>query len=230
MGTHYGPGFFEWIRVSASASAEIVVPLVCDLIGPSSVVDIGCGTGDWLDAFARNGARDHLGVDESYGDHTTIAEAHFVAADLRVPCSIGRTFDLAMSLEVAEHLPVERSTGFVADLVKLAPVVMFSAAVPGQGGEHHVNEQWQSWWADIFALHGYAAQDVIRPLIWNDDRVASWYRQNTILYVRNAQPTTTILDVVHPRTFEEGPARTLRLRQHLALLPTATRRAIRNRF
>jgi hypothetical protein len=134
-----------------------------------------------------------------------------------------------MSLEVAEHLPVERASGFVADLVRLAPAVLFSAAIPAQGGIDHVNERWQSWWADHFAIHGYAARDVIRPLIWDDDRVAVWYRQNTILYVRDAEPTNTILDVVHPRTLEKGLA-PRGLRQNLAQLPAAARRSIRHRF
>jgi SAM-dependent methyltransferase len=225
----YGPEFFGAIRESSRNSAEVVVPLVSDFIGPASVVDIGCGTGEWIDVFARHGVSDYLGVDGAYGGHTTIAQSHFVAADLSLPCSLGRTFDLAMSLEVAEHLPVERASGFVADLVRLAPAVLFSAAIPAQGGIDHVNERWQSWWADHFAIHGYAARDVIRPLIWDDDRVAVWYRQNTILYVRDAEPTNTILDVVHPRTLEKGLA-PRGLRQNLAQLPAAARRSIRHRF
>lgn len=226
--TVYTPEFFGSLRQSSRTSAEVIVPLVFDRIEPRSVVDVGCGSGEWADVARRKGLSDYLGVDGSYGDHTTIDASHFLERDLTRALDLGRTFDLVISLEVAEHLPIERSEGFIEDLVTLAPAVLFSAAIPGQGGVGHVNEQWQSWWAHQFARHGYAAHDVVRPHVWNDDRVAVWYRQNTILYRRDSSPTTTVLDIVHPRTFEKSreiPG----LRRSLALLPEAAWRSIKKR-
>ncbi|HTU82550.1 MAG TPA: hypothetical protein VMF61_10495, partial [Candidatus Acidoferrales bacterium] len=123
----------------------------------------------------------------------------------------GRTFDLAISLEVAEHLPESSAASFVATLTTLAPAVLFSAAVPFQGGEHHVNERWQSYWAELFERRGYTCVDCVRPRFWNDASIEFWYRQNTLVYVRAAQlerysklPKTLVgrpnypFDVVHP--------------------------------
>jgi SAM-dependent methyltransferase len=226
----YSPEFFEAIRRTSRTSAEIIAPIVCELVGPTSVVDVGCGTGDWLDVFTKQGVNDYLGIDGDYAEHAAIPETHFVAKDLAASCSVDRPFDLAVSLEVAEHLERERAESFVSDLTGLAPAVLFSAAIPGQGGTHHVNEQWQSWWANLFSSQGYAAQDVLRPMIWNDDRVAYFYRQNTILYVRDAEPTTTILDLVHPQAFEATQPAVLTVRRLVSQLPAATRRSIRHRF
>jgi hypothetical protein len=94
-----------------------------------------------------------------------------VEHDLRESVTITRTFDLAVSLEVAEHLPPERGEGFVEDLCRLAPVVLFSAAVPGQGDPKHtghLNERWQSYWASLFHERGYERAECVRPAIWED--------------------------------------------------------------
>jgi hypothetical protein len=117
-----------------------------------------------------------------------------------------------LSLEVAEHLPPERAQSFVADLVALAPAVLFGAAIPGQGGVNHLNEQWQSYWAAHFASHGYASFDVVRPAIWNDAAIPAWYRQNAVLYLDAPSaaalaltPTPAhLLDCVHPLFWERA--------------------------
>ena len=118
----------------------------------------------------------------------------------------GPRVELALSLEVAEHLSPERAASFVDDLVAMAPAVLFSAAIPGQGGVGHRNEQWQSYWATRFAAHGYEAFDVVRPQIWTDEAVPAWYRQNIVLYLDAPtaaalaiEPTEpALLDRVHP--------------------------------
>ena len=113
-----------------------------------------------------------------------IDPACFVVRDLAQPFRLDREFDLAQSLEVAEHLPAARAAGFVADLVAHAPMVLFSAAPPGQGGEHHINEQPGAYWQALFHQHGYVAIDCLRPLLARDARVPAWYRYNLILYAR----------------------------------------------
>ena len=71
-------------------------------------------------------------------------------------------------LEVAEHIPPECADIFVESLTwGLAPVIMFSAAVPGQGGTLHLNEQWPAYWASKFAQHGYVLIDCLRPQLWD---------------------------------------------------------------
>jgi hypothetical protein len=61
-----------------------------------------------------------------------------------------RTFDLAICLEVAEHLPPEAAEGFIDSLTRLAPVVLFSAAITFQVGNQHLNGQWPDYWATLF--------------------------------------------------------------------------------
>src|SRR5258706_237032 len=73
---------------------------------------------------------------------------------------------------------------FVQSISRLAPVVLFSAAVQKQGGEHHVNEQWPTYWRDLFAEEGYVTLDPLRAGLLHDDSVDWWYRQNILLMVR----------------------------------------------
>jgi hypothetical protein len=225
-------------------SASIVVPLIRTLIPVKSVCDVGCGAGTWLRCWRENGIEDVLGIDGDYVDRTQLAipAANFQAADLRHPIHSTRCFDLVMSLEVAEHLPQERAESFVADLTALAPVVLFSAAVPGQAGTGHINERWQSYWADLFDQAGYAAFDVVRPGIWDDEGVEFWYRQNTLLFCRcdaiagypalMAAAATMPLAVVHPALLAASlePLKTLNTRQALFALRTALSRAFARRI
>jgi|GEM_PF-6213618 len=62
-------------------------------------------------------------------------------------------------------------------------IFLFSAAIPGQGGESHINEQPLTFWRSEFARHDYVALDVIRPKLVGQTDVAPWYRYNCILYV-----------------------------------------------
>jgi hypothetical protein len=71
----------------------------------------------------------------------------------------------------------------VNDLVAHAPVVLFSAAPPGQGGENHVNEQPGEYWRKLFRNHDYVAIDCLRPLLAREINIPDWYRYNIMLYV-----------------------------------------------
>lgn len=181
----YGREFFDAVRGGARESAKVVVPLVLEMTGARSVVDVGCGDGTWLAAFAERGAGEIVGVDGAYVDRGRLAvpQEAFVERDLSLPLDLHRRFDLAVSLEVAEHLDEPHADAFVATLTALAPVVLFSAAVPHQTGHHHVNEQWPEYWAVRFAARGYAVADALRPRIWDDPRVTWWYAQNALVYV-----------------------------------------------
>src|SRR5262249_42035898 len=123
-----------------------------------------------------------------------------------------RKYDLVVSLEVAEHLPHSDADGFVESICQHGDVVMFSAAVPEQGGTNHINEQWQEYWAEKFTARGYSAVDYFRPRLWGDKDIHFWYSQNTLFYA-NAEglkkqpklaefaaraPKWTSLNMVHP--------------------------------
>lgn len=200
MQQSYSKVFYAWQRVGSHHSARKILPIVFDVVHPKSVVDVGCGVGPWLDVARSLGAK-VAGYEGEWVQSLPPAYPglDIRTADLEQPLRTGQGFDLAMSVEVAEHLTPGRADGFVADLVALAPHVLFSAAVPGQGGNNHINEQWQSYWADRFAAHGYGPRDIIRPAVWKDRGVAYWYRQNVVLYSKGfVTQRAPGFDQVHP--------------------------------
>jgi hypothetical protein len=177
----------SFMRLAARArrSAEIVIDIVRDPLPIGSVADFGCALGTWLSAWRDTGISDITGVDGSYValDQLLIPRDRFRTHDLALPIDLRRRFDLVESMEVAEHLPHSAADGFVATLVRHSDIVLFSAAPPGQGGEHHVNEQDYNYWRTRFAAHGYGMFDWIRPQISGLRRVQFWYRYNLFLFV-----------------------------------------------
>ena len=186
MRTDYTKDFYDALREGAERSAKEIIPLVLELIQPKSVIDVGCGLGTWLSVFKEYGVVDVLGVDGDYVDKTRldISEQQFLSFDLRNPFEIDRQFDLVVSLEVAEHLASECAETFVNSLTRLGPVILFSAAIPFQGGTDHVNEQWPDYWVKYFKDRGYVAIDSIRRNIWQNDKVEFWYVQNILMFIR----------------------------------------------
>src|SRR6266404_1373621 len=182
----YDDEFFDYVDIGARRSARKVVALVSDHLPVSSVLDVGCGRGIWVDEWHRVGVIDAFGVDGGYVDTGRLAvpAKHFAAFDLSLPFRLGRHFDLVQSLEVAEHIPPTQAEVFVDNLTAHGDVIMFSGAVPGQGGEFHVNEQPYEYWRERFAARGFLTFDFIRPRVAKDPGVEPWYRYNTLLFVR----------------------------------------------
>lgn len=187
--THiYSDQFFDYIDGGAKASAKRLIATMQPLLGASSVLDLGSGRGVWLGEWLNAGVAEVLGVDGDYVDQTRLAipVKSFHATDLTKPLDLGRRYDLAQSLEVGEHLPTAASKTLVASLTSHSDRVLFSAAVTGQGGEFHINEQPLSFWQELFAAQGYTAFDCVRPKLKAAGDVEPWYKYNTILYVNQA--------------------------------------------
>ena len=198
--SYFDTAYFGWQGDSAERSARVVVPLLVERLRPASVVDVGCGSGGWLKVFAEHGVDDVVGLDAPYvrPEALRIDPSSFVAQDLAEPFELERRFDLAISLEAAHYVPAERAPGLVASIARLAPAVLFGAAVPHQTGGPGRNHQWPGWWAALFADHGLRAVDWLRPLVWEDERVDWWYAQNTVLYLADGGAGERILPLVHP--------------------------------
>jgi SAM-dependent methyltransferase len=204
-------------------SARGVVPIVLDLVPARSVVDFGCKHGEWLTEFREHGVSRLLGFDQQkrIAQGLLVRDNEFVVADLRQPVPLKDRFDLAVCLEVAEHLPASSAAPLVATLTSAAPAILFSAAVPGQGGHGHLNEQPRQYWTDLFTQHRYRALDCLRPRIWQNPDVAFWYRQNLFLFANEEvqrspqlQPEATRriaqdLELVHVGHVNRHPLRAL---------------------
>ena len=243
----YGDAFYAAQSGGSVRSAQAVVPYVVGLLKPRSVVDMGCGVGTWLRVFRDQGVETILGIDGDYVNRQSlhIPPDRFLPRDLTRPVGVAERFDLAVSLEVAEHLPPEAAEPFVDQLVALSDAVLFSAAIPGQGGVNHINERWQSYWRGLFEARGYRPVDCVRHRFWLDDSIGSYYRQNIILYVREsaleARPdlkaeaeraSIVPFDLVHPDVFSFGLAAQARfgLGGLVRRLPGAVRTTVKRRL
>lgn len=184
----YSNAYYNYLQEATARSARSVVPLILEFVQPRSVIDIGCGRGTWLAAFKERGIAEIRGVDGPWVEQEflDIPKTSFTVANLEEPFHVNRSFDLVVSLEVAEHLSPSCAGQFVDTLVGLGPVVLFSAAIPFQGGDHHVNERWPTFWAEHFQRNGYIPVDCLRRRIWQNDQVLWWYAQNTLFFVRES--------------------------------------------
>jgi SAM-dependent methyltransferase len=183
---HYTANFYSGQMNESLLSAQEMVPYIIRMLQPKSVLDVGCGIGTWSSVFQQNGVTDVLGVDGEYVNmqQLLIPSNNFKSVDLRKSLDLGRQFNIAISLEVIEHLEDNEGKELVSSLVKHAPIIVFSGAVPLQGGTNHINEQWQSYWATEFGKQGYLPYDMLRPVFWSNDKVNNCYKQNVVVYVK----------------------------------------------
>lgn len=184
----YSHDFYNYIDAGSRRSARAVARLLLPEIKIKSLLDVGAGHGAWAAEWLAAGVKDVLAVDGDYVDRAQLAVPvkDFLAHDLATALDLKRRFDLVQTLEVAEHLPAAKADLFVDNLVAHGDVILFSAAVPHQGGEHHVNEQPPEYWRIRFAMRGYAVFDFVRPGLADAGGVMPWYRFNTYLYANEA--------------------------------------------
>lgn len=197
--------------------SKIILERVFELIKPKSVCDIGCGNGYYLEGarqFSSIGRRDLVGFDfQIKAEALLINPEQYHDVDLSLPLFFERKFDLCISVEVSEHISADCAETFVKNLVSMAPVVMFTGAIPRQGhGLGHLNEQWPQYWEERFLKHHYYAVDILRTEFWNNPKVIWYLKQNLILYVREdmllsfgfEKPKKPLFSYVHPETFRIG--------------------------
>lgn len=237
----------NWHRILAGrteASASRILGILARHFSLASAIDVGCGHGHWLAAARDLGIDDVVGLDGPWNTDPGLPADRFRTVDFEQDWSIERRFDLALCLEVAEHISIARAPALVQALTAASDLVLFSAAIPYQGGFRHINEQWPSWWACLFASHGFEAFDVVRPVIWADSGVHVWYRQNVLLYCNREnralvgaaeraaeEARDRRLDVVHPEKFTElASYRAIAFRPFLRAFPGAVMRKLLSRF
>ena len=243
--TPFPPELFERNADESRRSAEVVVPHVLALLGGTqSALDVGCGVGGWLAALRDHGVTDVVGLEagDPRADQLLVPPDVIRPVDLEEPFSVGRTFDLIVCLEVAEHLPAASATGLVSSFAAHGDAVLFSAAIPGQGGDHHINEQWPAYWHERFEAEGYDCFDILRRSFWTHPEVVWWYGQNLLLFARadrserlkqSGHVPGEPLPLIHPTLYEswiEEAGRPRGLKESAQLLATAARRRLASLF
>lgn len=186
----YNSEFYSHQAAGSLESARIILPKVFDLlshveVSVRSFVDIGAGAGTWARTASDLGVNDVCAIEGEWIEPvaTFVRKELYRYEDASAPISFNRRYDLAVSLEVGEHIGANNAAIFAHNLVKSSDILLFSAAIPGQGGTDHINEQWPNYWVQILASHGYRVFDVIRWMLWDEDTVPFWYRQNLLLFV-----------------------------------------------
>lgn len=184
----YNRFFYENQLLESRNSAKYIVPIIKDWFEPNSIIDVGCGVGSWLDVWknCKKGI-EVTGIDADFVDKSLLlidVSNEFIGADLNKNLPKLKKHDLAMCLEVAEHLDEKRADSFIEELTGLSNTILFSAAIPGQEGTQHINEQFIKYWIDKFNHNGYICYDVIRPMIWEVETISWWFRQNIVLFVK----------------------------------------------
>ncbi|MFA9221310.1 MAG: methyltransferase domain-containing protein, partial [Sediminibacterium sp.] len=204
----YTGAYYDTFSEAAVKSRDAVLPVLMELYGDKieTVLDCGCGVGEWGFEMWKKFGIDYLGVDYNIPkDKLVIDEQQYLNHDLGTPLLLGRKFDVVFCLEVAEHLQEKYAGVLIENLCNAGEVILFSAAIPHQGGVHHVNEQWQSYWAELFEKRGFYPDTQIRYKLMDNENVELWYRQNIIVFTK--QPTVSNpIDFVHPKMYERAVA------------------------
>ena len=185
-------------------AAEIIIPLILEKYKISSVVDVGCGTGTWLSVFGKYGV-EHIGIDGDYVDRNLlhINEDNFKCFDLNNKFSLNKKYDLAICLEVAEHLEAKSAILFIECLCSLSDFIIFSAAIPSQGGQNHLNEQYPEYWLSIFESMEYYLVDDIKSDIWGNSNIEWWYQQNMMILKKTSnKEKRPLCFAIHPDLYK----------------------------
>lgn len=192
-----------------------IVPVIISLINPKSVVDIGCGVGTFLHIFKEHGITDLKGLDGEWVNMNLLEKYlsanEFSKENLSEFVDVKRKYDLAICLEVAEHIEEVNANQLIKTLTNASDIILFSAAIPFQSGQFHVNEQWPSYWKEKFNQVGYELFDAIRHQFWQYQFSEFWYKQNMFFAVRkdvvsnypflSIHPAHSPLNIVHPDLF-----------------------------
>lgn len=213
MDAKYTKEYYQKHLAGALSSANIILNVLSAFYKPSTVIDFGCGSGAWLKIAKDIFDSKVLGVDQHgfFDTDMLILPNEYLSHNLEMPLHIGRKFDLAISVEVAEHIGEESADTFIGSLCNHSDVVLFSAALPMQGGTGHINEKPCSYWVKKFAQYDYYAIDCLRPQIWDNIDVEVWYKNNSILFVSQQKKSELVrkipqidypLDVIHPEMLD----------------------------
>ncbi|MEO6231209.1 MAG: methyltransferase domain-containing protein [Ferruginibacter sp.] len=150
-----------------------MLDIIISELKPTSILDVGCGTGVSLQYFIQNGI-DSRGVENSeIAISNSPVKDKITKHDLRKELDLKKKFDLVWSFEVIEHIHPQYEQSFLNTLTKHAPVVILSAAQPGQGGHGHFNEQEPAYWKKRFKDLGFVYDAEFTQLLKDSEDILS---------------------------------------------------------
>ena len=211
---YYNNQDYNWWVDPAVNSAKQIAPFILECFPVKSVLDFGCAQGGWLSVFKGLGVKKIEGLDGDWVDtkDLLIPQNSFHCVDLEsYQHDPKNKYDLCICLEVAEHLDQKFSDSLVSNLTLSSEVILFSAAVPEQGGRHHINECTPFYWQKKFEKEGFEHFDFLRARFWENEDVAWWYRQNIMIYSKKPLPDKLLhlsstffgKHMIHPVAFSE---------------------------
>ncbi|WP_435066122.1 glycosyltransferase domain-containing protein [Halobaculum sp. EA56] len=153
----YEAGYYEKRRYDPfRAEARHMGQVFDEVFEPNSVIDFGCAIGAYLEPFHEKGIKIHgVEANSSAFEYAVVPRGNLTQHDLREPFRTEQQYDLVISIEVAEHIPAKYADTYVDTLTKAGDTVVMSAAPPGQGGTHHVNEKPRKYWIEKMNQRGF---------------------------------------------------------------------------
>jgi hypothetical protein len=195
---------YEANKYSAGVVLDILSEYLPDM---KTMLDVGCGMGAWMDAATQRGITP-TGIEGEWAKEEGVSHHEF---DLSQPFNLNRKFDLVTCIEVAEHIPPDCADTLIDSLCRHGDVIVFSAAIPFQGGVNHVNERFLGYWREKFLKRGYLFCDIFRSSLWEKNDILWWLRQNCVAFVHYPlYRTNTRLrtcwgdpptDIIHPGVY-----------------------------
>ena len=185
--------------------------VLVSMYAPKSVIDIGCNRGIYLEGFQSAGC-EVLGIDS---DEQALSKAKVPTIRLDITNGLNpKKYDLALCLEVLEHIEEAKSDKVISNICKGADTVVFSAALPGQGGDGHINCQQKAHWIEKFKANGYSQDIEETNFIIRDMKskpgTMGWLLNNVMVFRRNGTPsiytekmTFHVVSLPHTQTTKE---------------------------
>ncbi|MBW1872771.1 MAG: hypothetical protein JRJ19_11945 [Deltaproteobacteria bacterium] len=194
LAQQYDQEFFsEWGRTNSAyvSSAKTVIDVLFENFKPGRVIDLGCGCGVHS-YFLRKKGVEVVCLDgvQPPEEHSFVSDIHIRDLTVRFD-NIWGDFDLALCLDVGEHIPKDLSGIFLENITSFCDTLLLACAPPGQGGHHHVNEQPKRYWIKRLAEHrfGYNRKRTgilletfkknRTEFMWMNEHISVYERQNS---------------------------------------------------
>lgn len=168
-------------------NARKVLQPVFGILGvPNSFLDIGGGAGSWCAAAKNLGVQRVRLVDACPPNQVIpeLSQEEQVQANLEEGIPNQGQFDLVICIEVIEHLTDHAASRLIKQMTSFSNFILFSAAIPGQGGIGHISERLHEYWHNKFSQFKFDKYDVIRPMLISRSDISSIHRQNLFIYAK----------------------------------------------